>query len=71
MILIKDLEEREIKLGIKHVSNSAAIIDLPEAYFDAVRPGIILYGYYPSNEVNKEKIKIKASINIKKQVYTC
>jgi len=36
-----------------HAANSPAIIDLPMTYFDAVRPGLILYGLYPSEEVSK------------------
>jgi len=35
-----------------HAANSAAILDLPETYLDAVRPGIGIYGLYPSREVN-------------------
>ncbi len=36
-----------------HISNSGAILQLPEANFDMVRPGILLYGVYPSTEVKK------------------
>ena len=39
-------------IPIRHVANSAAILDLPETWLDAVRPGIALYGLYPSNEVS-------------------
>ncbi len=35
---------------LRHMANSAAILQLPESYFDLVRPGIVLYGVYPSNE---------------------
>jgi alanine racemase len=41
------------KLGrpvMAHIANSAAIISLEEAFFDAVRPGLILYGYSPFND---------------------
>jgi alanine racemase len=38
---------------LRHMANSAAILQLPEATFDLVRPGILLYGVYPSNEVNR------------------
>lgn len=31
-----------------HMASSAGILDLPESYFDAVRPGILMYGHYPS-----------------------
>ena len=33
-----------------HAANSAAMLNLPEAHFDAVRPGIAMYGLEPSNE---------------------
>lgn len=62
------LEERGIHIKEKHLSNSAAILDIDEAYFDAVRPGIIMYGYYPSNEVNKEKINLKPALTLKSNI---
>lgn len=37
-----------------HIANSAAVIDLPEASFDLVRPGIMLYGMEPSQELKNE-----------------
>ncbi|MBU3089096.1 alanine racemase [Clostridium gasigenes] len=64
----KSLEERGIKIKEKHLSNSAAILDMEEAYFDAVRPGIIIYGYYPSNEVIKEKINLKPALTLKSNI---
>ncbi|MGL5648048.1 MAG: alanine racemase [Clostridium sp.] len=66
--VVKELEKRKINVGIKHIANSATIIDLEEYYYDGVRPGIILYGYYPSEEVNKEKIKIKPALTLKSNV---
>ncbi|WP_055069355.1 alanine racemase [Clostridium massiliamazoniense] len=62
------IEETGIKIPLKHVSNSAAIIDLEETYLDAVRPGIILYGYYPSEEVKKDLIKIKPVLTLKAKI---
>ncbi|WP_072894890.1 alanine racemase [Clostridium fallax] len=47
------LQKEKIEVGILHASNSAAVLDLQNMHLDAVRPGIILYGYYPSDEVNK------------------
>ena len=40
---------------IRHISNSAAIIMYPESHLDMVRPGIILYGLYPSNQISPYK----------------
>jgi alanine racemase len=55
--LINELKNRNIKYGLVHAANSGAIIDYPEAYYDMVRPGISLYGYYPSNNTS-ESIKL-------------
>ena len=62
------LSEKGIKVPLKHASNSGAIIDLPETYLDAVRAGIILYGYYPSDEVKKERLDIKPALTLKTKV---
>lgn len=62
------LEARGIKVPLKHASNSAAIIDLENTYLDAVRPGIILYGYYPSEEVKKDIINIKPALTLKAKI---
>ena len=61
----KKLLELGIDIPIKHVSNSGAIMDLPETYLDSVRAGIILYGYYPSNEVKKENLSLKPALTLK------
>jgi len=47
------LEKEGIKIPIKHVGNSAALLDLPHMWLDMVRPGIAIYGLYPSKEVKK------------------
>ena len=59
------LSDLGIKIPLKHVSNSGAIMDMPETYLDAVRAGIILYGYYPSNEVNKNNLSLKPALTLK------
>jgi alanine racemase len=46
--VLESLRESGVDPGIIHASNSAAILRYPEARFSMVRPGIILYGYYPS-----------------------
>lgn len=38
---------------IRHVCNSGGILNLPEAYFEMVRPGILFYGVYPGAEVDR------------------
>ena len=62
------LEERNVEIPIKHIANSATIIELPEYYFDMVRPGIILSGFYPSDEVDTEKYIFKICVTLKAKV---
>ena len=50
--ILNKLDKVGINIPIKHVSNSAAIIEYPELGFNMVRCGIILYGHYPSDDVN-------------------
>jgi len=47
------LEKEGIRIPIKHVGNSATVLDLPHMWLDLVRPGISVYGLYPSREVQK------------------
>ena len=47
------LEKEEIRIPVKHVGNSATLLDLPHMWLDLVRPGISIYGLYPSKEVQK------------------
>ena len=68
MDIINKLEEQGLNIPIKHVSNSAAIIDLPEYNLDMVRAGIMLYGLYPSNEVDKDHIKLKPAMTPKTKI---
>ncbi|MEG0772767.1 alanine racemase [Clostridium sp.] len=67
-----EFNEKLIDLGIdiplKHLSNSAATMDLPIAHYNAVRPGIILYGCYPSEEVMKEKVNVQPVMSIKANI---
>ena len=46
----QDLESRGIRPGLVHAANSGAVVAHREVHFDMVRPGILVYGYYPSRE---------------------
>ena len=63
--VIADLETNGIHIPIKHIANSAGIFDLEGVHFDMVRPGIILYGLYPSNKVDRSKINLKPVMSLK------
>jgi alanine racemase len=65
--LVQEIEASGIKIPQKHMANSAAILDLPESYYDLVRPGIMLYGLYPSNEVSRS-IELKPAMTFMTRV---
>ncbi|NRT75586.1 MULTISPECIES: alanine racemase [Clostridium] len=62
------LEERDINIPIKHMCNSAGIMEFDHHRFDMVRSGIITYGLYPSEEVNKNAITLKPALQWKTHV---
>lgn len=62
--MIAMLEERGLFIPIHHCSNSAGIVEVPEANMDIVRAGITLYGLWPSEEVDKTKIDLKPALSL-------
>lgn len=64
MDFTKRIEDAGINIPVKHVSNSAGIIEMPEVNLDMVRDGISVYGMYPSEEVNKEKLPLTPAMEI-------
>lgn len=68
MSICCELQRIGIHIPVKHCANSAAIIEYPEMHLDMVRPGIILYGMYPSEDVNKAKIDLKPAMTLKANV---
>ncbi len=57
-----------ISVPTKTLANSASIMELPTIHFDACRPGIILYGCYPSAEVDKNQLSIKPVMSVKANI---
>lgn len=57
-----------VEVPQKILANSASIMELPTVYFDACRPGIILYGQYPSDEVDRTQLSIKPVMQIKANI---
>ncbi len=58
------LESLGVDPGMKHVCNSAGIMELPEFQLDAVRAGITIYGIYPSEEVDRNKLKLRSVMTL-------
>ena len=61
------LQKERVSAEVIHCAGSAGILDLPESYFSMVRPGIMLYGYYPSRETT-ESVLLKPVLSLKSRV---
>lgn len=62
---VKQLLRRGVDIPVKHCSNSAGIMDMREADMDVVRAGISIYGLYPSDEVENDKIILTPALELK------
>ncbi len=65
--VLRFFEKNSIPPPIRHISNSGAILQFPEARLDLVRPGILLFGVYPSGEI-KRTIEVKPVLSWKSLV---
>ncbi|NLM51980.1 MAG: alanine racemase [Firmicutes bacterium] len=68
LALVRRLEQKGIHIPLKHIANSAGVIQLPEAQLDLVRIGIGMYGLYPSPEVKKDFLKLRPAMALKAKI---
>ena len=64
----KRMQDAGIKVKYRALANSAAIMEIPTAHFEQVRPGIILYGLYPSNEVDRSAMELRPAMSVKANI---
>ncbi len=65
--VISKLRLAGIEVPKKHMANSAGVLDLPQSYYDMVRPGLMIYGLYSSEEVSRS-IKLRPAMTFKTKV---
>ncbi len=65
---LAQLKKQGIEFKVRHAANSAAIIDMPDTHLDMVRAGITVYGYYPSDSVDMNKIRIIPAMTLKSRI---
>jgi alanine racemase len=65
--VLRFYERHSLPMPVRHIANSAAVLQLPESYLDMVRPGIMLYGVYPSSEVQRS-VLVKPALTWKSRV---
>lgn len=61
------IKAQGIHIPVRHIANSAALLELPHMHLDMVRPGIVLYGLWPSPEV-KRSLQLKPAMKFKTQI---
>ena len=59
------LRARNLTIPTVHVANSPTVCDMPEYYRDMVRPGVLFTGYYSSDEVSRDRIRLKLCVKLK------
>ena len=68
LAFVELLEKAGVQIPLKHCSNSAGIIRMPEANLNMVRAGITIYGIYPSAEVERDIVKLLPAMELKSHV---
>lgn len=63
--------ELGLAIPVKHCANSAAILEMPQANMDMVRAGITTYGLYPSEEVSKDIVPLRAAMSLYSHIVYC
>lgn len=65
--ILHELKKSGIEIPIKHIANSGAVADIDGSVFDMVRPGIAVYGIYPSGHVSTE-MSLKPVLSLRSKV---
>ncbi|MFH2039217.1 MAG: alanine racemase [Chloroflexota bacterium] len=65
--VLRFYENHSLPIPTRHMANSGAVLQIPESYFDMVRPGILMYGVYPSQECIKS-IQVRPGLSWKSRV---
>ncbi|HAG11162.1 MAG TPA: alanine racemase [Desulfotomaculum sp.] len=64
---LEALRKAGLEFPLRHCANSAALLDLPQTCLNLVRPGIIIYGLYPSNEI-RNSLNLKPAMSFKTRI---
>ncbi len=63
------LKSEGIEIPLRHAASSAAILSFPESHMEIVRPGIMIYGYYPSRKERLErKVDLRPAMSLRGRV---
>ena len=64
----EELKRRGVTFRLRHMAASAGTIDCRDAEFNMVRTGIITYGVFPSDEVDRERFDLEPALSLKSTI---
>ncbi len=65
---LSKMRQKGLTVPIVHAANSAATMELPQSHYNMVRPGIVLYGHRPSDEVDMSRFSLQPALTLRAQV---
>ncbi len=65
---LDQLEEKGISIPLRHMANSGAIVTMKEAEYDMVRPGLLLFGHFPSDACRLPDLKLRPVMTVKSRI---
>lgn len=65
---VNELERKGVHIPVKHIANSAGIMEINNSDFNMVRSGITTYGLYPSEDVNKKVLPLQPAMEIRSYI---
>lgn len=68
MVFYKKLRNAGVTIPARTIANSAAVMEIASTHYEMVRPGIILYGCYPSDEVDKSQLDLRPVMSVKANI---
>lgn len=68
MVFYKELKKAGIEIPYRTLANSAAVMEIASSHYEMVRCGMILYGCYPSDEVDKNQLQLKPAMSVKANI---
>ena len=68
MVFYKKLLDENVRIPLRTIANSAAIMETASTHYEMVRPGITLYGCYPSDEVDRKQLELRPVMSVKANI---
>ncbi|MFW6080306.1 MAG: alanine racemase [Desulfosalsimonas sp.] len=66
--VVARLSDRGTGFAVRHAANSAALLSMPETHLDMVRPGISIYGHYPSDETRNRMVRLTPAMTVRARI---